>query len=65
MNSEPRTGADSLSSPRPWVETERARARSSLAAPATGGMVTSHTAAGCWGHIALHRGTPPTTTDCY
>ena len=54
MNSEPRTGADSLSSPSPWVETQRAMARSSWGTLGTGGMVTSHTGAGCGGHIALH-----------
>ena len=65
MNSEPRTGADSLSSPRPWDETQRAMARSSWGAPGTVGMVTGHTGAGCGGIIALHRGTHPTTADCY
>ena len=65
MNSEPRTGADSLSSPSPWVETQRAMARSSWGAPGTGGMVTGHTGAGATllytgGHIPLLL----TATDC-
>ena len=63
MNSEPRTGADSLSSPRPWVEAERARASSSFAAPATGGMVTSAgaTLLYTWRHLPLLL----TATECY